>query len=59
MMNWVLIIFISTSTSTQSGAAAVTEQFFYQSRCEEAGKALVKQAQERGNHVLTWGCFKR
>lgn len=58
-MQYVLILFLATSPSSQSGAASISQQFSSQQACESVGRALIKSAEDRGNYVLTWGCFAR
>ena len=56
---YILIIFISTSSSINSGSASVSQEFETIERCESAGKSLTADVYKRGNNVLTWGCFKK
>ncbi len=57
--SYILIIFISTSSSSQSGAASISQEFSTHLACANAGKGLTEQAHSRGNFVLTWGCFPK
>lgn len=59
METWILIMFLSTSASSQSGAAAVNVEFDTQQACQKAGRSLAEDAWKRGNYVLTWGCFTK
>lgn len=59
MITYILIMFISTSSSTQSGAAAISTEFSSNETCIAAGRAISDQAHKRGNNILTWGCFKK
>lgn len=56
---FILIIFISTSPTINSGAAGISQEFTSQSACIGAGNALADNATKRGNFVLSWGCFKK
>lgn len=58
-MIYVLILFIATSSSVQSGAAGISQEFSSLENCQSAGNALIKQADSRDTFVLTWGCFKK
>ena len=62
MIAYILIIALSTSQfhgSQSAGSAAITQEFNSEKTCLDAGKAIVKQAAQRGNFTLTWGCFKK
>lgn len=56
---FVLIMFMATSSSTQSGAAAISHEFDSEQACVSAGKALAGNAVDRKNYVITWGCFSK
>lgn len=55
----ILIIVLATSSYERSGAATVQAEFSSSSACTQAGNALIRQAQERKNYILTWGCFPK
>ena len=57
MYHYVLIMFISTSSTPNSGAAAVSYRFESERACMSAGSALAENAKHRNNYVFTWGCF--
>lgn len=59
MSTFILVLVLSTSSYGKSGAASVTAEFSSRSSCQQAGDALTKQAHERGNYVLAWGCFQK
>lgn len=55
-MPFVLFLFMSTSSYSDSGAASVTYKFDSHAACMNAGNILSKSAHERSRHVLTWAC---
>ena len=55
----ILILVMATSNYTKVGAASTVAEFSDMAKCQAAGLALTKQAQERQNYVLTWGCFPK
>lgn len=59
LATYVLIIFMATSGGVGVGNSAISQEFNTEGRCLAAGFALVKNTQERGNHILTWGCFPK
>jgi hypothetical protein len=56
---YILILILSTSPSSQSGAAGVAAEFTTHSACAAAGASLVAEASRRGNFVLSWGCYPK
>lgn len=58
-MGYVLIIFLATSAYSGAGASGVAVPFASEALCLKAGNALAKDAEKRGNFVLTYGCFKQ
>lgn len=58
-MIYILIMAIATSSSVQSGASLVSTEFHNEAACERAARLLVQNASQRGNYVLTYGCFSK
>jgi hypothetical protein len=58
-MTWILIIFLSTSTSHHSGAAALSQEFHSEEKCIAAGTALTVATAKDGSHVIAWGCYRK
>lgn len=56
---WILILVLSTHASHYSGATTAQMEFSSSETCTNALKNLTKTAQERGNYILTQGCFKK
>ena len=59
MNTFILIMFVATSTSSQSGAASVTQEFSSYERCMVAGAMIVADVERRRNYVLSWGCAQK
>lgn len=59
MQTFILILVLSTSSSGQSGSASVTQEFSTKEKCLSAGALLIGSIAQRGNYVLTWGCFPK
>ncbi len=59
MAAWILIMFMSTDPSTQSGVGAISAEFNSEKSCLLAGQALAKQARQRRAHINSWGCFQK
>jgi hypothetical protein len=58
-MYWILIFIISTSSSSQSGAAGITVEFKSEAKCMAAAKALVDRANRQNDHVLSVLCSEK
>lgn len=59
MNTFILALVLASSSHNYGGAASVVVPFTTKELCMQAGDALIKQAQERNNYILTWGCFKQ
>lgn len=60
MGTFILIIFMSTSASAQSGTGAISQEFSSNATCLAAGQVLVQEA-VKGNKWpnIVWGCFPK
>lgn len=59
MGTYIMIIVMATSSFNRSGATDVVAEFSSSQSCIAAYNYLLKDAQERGNYILTGGCFKK
>lgn len=59
MESLILIMVLATSSSVHSGSASIVVEFDNKQACMNAGNSLMKDAINRGNFVLTWGCFSK
>lgn len=56
---WVLIFVVANSPFTNSGAAAVTQEFSSKEKCMVAQQILLQQAGVKNNSVLNNTCVPK
>jgi len=59
MGTYIMIIVMATSGFSKSGSTDVVAEFSSSQSCLAAYNYLLKDAQDRGNYILTGGCFKK
>jgi hypothetical protein len=58
-MKFILIMFLATTSNSNSGTGGIAAEFNSKQACEAAGRGLYESSYERGNYVLTYGCFPK
>lgn len=54
---FVLIMALSTSDGNRAGSTSINQEFASYELCRAAGESLSRDAHNRSNYVLTWGCY--
>lgn len=59
LAKYVLIIVMSTSSSSQSGAAGIVAEFDNLQTCMVAQTKILSQLTNSGEHLLSYGCYAK